>query len=188
MRRVFRIPFSRSRLAREVDEEILFHLQSRIDALVAGGMSADRARETALKQFGDVRGPRGEMLVLDEARETAAHRASISAEIRQDVAYGIRTLKRNAVLTALVIGGLALGIGANAAIYSLIEAVLVRTLPVVNPDRLVVVGDPHYVDSRGHGTPDGNMYSYPLYLDVRSRASAFDGLAAVGDAERVDAY
>src|SRR5215831_18178274 len=98
MRRVFRIPFSPSRLAREVDDEILFHLQSRIDALVAGGMSPELARETALKQFGDVRGPRGEMLVLDTARETAARRAGIAAEIRQDVAYGIRTLRRNAIL------------------------------------------------------------------------------------------
>src|SRR5262249_28643954 len=70
MRRVFRMPFSKARLARDVDDEILFHLQSRIDALVSAGMSVERARETALKQFGDPRGPRGEMLVLDEARET----------------------------------------------------------------------------------------------------------------------
>src|SRR6476661_2231329 len=58
MRRVFRIPFSRFRLVREVDEEILFHLQTRIDALVASGMSPADARATALKQFGDVHGVR----------------------------------------------------------------------------------------------------------------------------------
>ncbi len=188
MRRVFRIPFSRFRLVREVDDEILFHLQSRIDALVAGGMSPDDARASALKQFGDVRGVRGDMLVLDRERETAARRRRFIAEIRQDVAYGIRTLRRNAALAGLVIGGLALGIGANAAIYSLVDAVLVRALPVSHPEGLVVVGDPHYVDSRGHGTPDGLMYSYPLYVDVRRNASAFDGLAAVGASDRVDAY
>ena len=187
MRRVFRIPFSRFRLVREVDDEILFHLQSRIDVLVAAGSSPEEARATALKQFGDVREVRSGMLVLDRARETAGRRRRIASEIHQDIAYGIRTLRRNAGLAGLVIGGLALGIGANTAIYSLVDAVLVRTLPVNHPERLVVVGDPHYVDSRGHGTPDGLMYSYPLYLDVRKNASAFDGLAAVGSADRVDA-
>ncbi len=187
MRRVFRIPFSRFRLVREVDDEILFHLQSRIDALVAGGMSPEDARASALKQFGDVRDVRGDLLVLDREREAAAGRRRIIGEMRQDVAYGIRTLRRNAALAGLVIGGLALGIGANAAIYSLVDAVLVRTLPVDHPEGLVVVGDPRYVDSRGHGTPDGLMYSYPLYLDVRKNASAFDGLAAVGASDRVDA-
>jgi predicted permease len=185
---VFRIPFSRFRLVREVDDEILFHLQSRIDALVAEGMSPEEARASALKQFGDVRGVRGDMLVLDRERETAARRRRFIAEIRQDVAYGVRTLRRNAALAGLVIGGLALGIGANAAIYSLVDAVLVRTLPVSHPEALVVVGDPRYVDSRGHGTPDGLMYSYPLYLDVRKNANGFDGLAAVGASDRVDAY
>lgn len=189
MRRVFRIPFSRFRLVREVDDEILFHLQSRIDALVAGGMSPTDARASALTQFGDVRGVRGDMLVLDRERETAARRRRFIAEIRQDVAYGgMRTLRRNAALAGLVIGGLALGIGANAAIYSLVDAVLVRPLPVGHPEGLVIVGDPHYVDSRGHGTPDGLLYSYPLYVDVRRNASAFDGLAAVGASDRVDAY
>ncbi len=188
MRRVFRIPFSRFRLVREVDDEILFHLQTRIDALVAGGMSPEDARAAALRQFGDVHGVRGDMLLLDRERETAGRRRRIAGEIRQDVAYGIRTLRRNAALAGLVIGGLALGIGANAAIYSLVDAVLVRTLPVRNPEGLVVVGDPHYVDSRGHGTPDGLMYSYPLYLDVRKNAGSFDGLAAVGVSDRVDAY
>jgi predicted permease len=185
---VFRIPFSRFRLVREVDDEILFHLQSRIDALVAGGMSPTDARASALTQFGDVRGVRGDMLVLDRERETAARRRRFIAEIRQDVAYGMRTLRRNAALAGLVIGGLALGIGANAAIYSLVDAVLVRPLPVGHPEGLVIVGDPHYVDSRGHGTPDGLLYSYPLYVDVRRNASAFDGLAAVGASDRVDAY
>jgi hypothetical protein len=54
MRRVFRIPFSRNRLVREVDDEIAFHVQSRIDALVASGLPRDEARAAALKQFGDL--------------------------------------------------------------------------------------------------------------------------------------
>jgi predicted permease len=187
MRRLFRIPLSGRRLACEVDDEIRFHLQTRIDALVASGLSPSDARATAMRQFGDVTGVRGEMLALDQEREAAVERANFIAEIRQDLVYGVRTLRRNAALTALVIGGLALGIGANAAIYSLIDAVLVRKLPVSEPDRLVIVGDPRYVESNGFGTPDGRLFSYPLYVDVRNNSHPFDGLAAVGDAGRVDA-
>ena len=86
MRRVFRIPFSRFRLVREVDDEILFHLQSRIDALVAAGMSPADARSSALKQFGDVREVRGDLLVLDREREAAAGRRRIIGEIRNQPA------------------------------------------------------------------------------------------------------
>src|SRR5262245_45781671 len=163
MRRVFRIPFSRSRLVRDVDDEIAFHLQSRIDALVAGGMSPAEARKAAIRQFGDLPGVRDQMLVTDRQYDSAQRRVHLFAELRQDVAFGLRTLRRNALLTTLVVGGLALGIGANAAIYSLIDAVLIRKLPVPDPNPLVVVGDPRYVDSRGHGTPDANLFSYAVW-------------------------
>src|SRR5579885_3440439 len=163
MRRIFRIPFSRFRLVREADDEILFHLQSRIDALVASGMSADDARAAALRQFGSVDQVRDEIIALDRQRESAEHRVSLLSDVRQDFVYGLRTLRRNATLTAVVVAGLALGIGANAAIYAVIDAVLVCKLPVRNADRLVIIGDPGYVDSRGHGTPDGHLYSYATF-------------------------
>ncbi|HEX4685123.1 MAG TPA: ABC transporter permease [Gemmatimonadaceae bacterium] len=187
MRRVFRIPFSKSGLARAVDDEISFHLQSRIDALIAGGMTPEEARATAAKQFGDLDGVRHDMLALDAQREFTQRRASFVAELRQDVAFGARMLRRNAGVTALVVGGLALGIGANGAIYSLIDAVLLRALPVPHPNALVIVGDPNYADSRGHGTPDGRLYSYLTYTELRDSAPAFEGLAAVGDPDRLDA-
>ncbi|HEY6830140.1 MAG TPA: ABC transporter permease [Gemmatimonadaceae bacterium] len=187
MRRVFRIPFSRSRLARDVDDEIAFHLQSRIDALVRSGMNPAEARAAALRQFGDLPSVRDAMLILDQRHEQAQRRGNLLAEFRQDVAFGLRTLRRNAMLTTLVVGGLALGIGANAAIYSLVDAVLVSKLPVPDPDPLVVVGDPRMVDSRGHGTPDGRLFSYPLWADVRKNAQSLQSVAAVGDAERIDA-
>lgn len=187
MRRVFRIPFSRQAVARDVDDEIRFHLQTRIDALVASGMSPDDARAAALKQFGDLATVRTEMVALDRQQRVTRRRSAIIADLRQDVVYGLRTLRRGTAVTTLVIGGLALGIGANASIYSLIDAVVLRTLPVKNPSRLVIVGDPAFVDSQGHGTPNGQLYSYPLYLDVRDNTRAFTGVAAVADPDRVDA-
>ena len=187
MRRVFRIPFSRSRLVRDVDDEIAFHLQSRIEALLRSGMTPAEARAVALRQFGDLPSVRDAMLALDQRHEQAQRRGNLLGELRQDVAFGLRTLRRNAMLTTLVVGGLALGIGANAAIYSLVDAVLVSKLPIPDPDPLVIVGDPRMVDSRGHGTPDGRLFSYTLWNDVRKNAQSLQSLAAVGDAERIDA-
>jgi predicted permease len=187
MRRVFRIPFSRSRLVRDVDDEIAFHLQSRIDALVQSGLTPVEARAAALRQFGDLTTVRDALIVVDRQHDSAQRRVNLFAELRQDFAFGIRTLRRNALLTTLVVGGLALGIGANAAIYSLIDAVLVRKLPIANPDPLVIIGDPRYVDSRGHGTPDGKLFSYTLWNDIRKNAQSLQSVAAVSDPDRVDA-
>lgn len=100
--------------------------------------------------------------------------------IRQDLAYAVRALARNTGFATLVIGGLALGIGANAAIYSLIDAVLVRKLPVPHPEELIGLGVTQNVDGFGGGTPGAVMYSYPLYRDVRDAGGVFTGLAATG--------
>ena len=187
MRRVFRIPFSRSRVVRDVDDEIAFHLQSRVDALVASGLSPSDARATALAQFGDLTTVRDEMLVMDRQRDSSQRRSHLLAELRQDIAFGARTLRRNALLTTTVVAGLALGIGANAAIYSLLDAVLVQKLPIPDPDPLVIIGDPRYVASYGHGTPDAKLFSYTLWNDVRKNASSLQSIAAVGGDERIDA-
>ena len=103
-------------------------------------------------------------------------------QLRQDLSYALRTIRRNGAFAALVIGGLAIGIGANAAIYSLVDAVLIRKLPVPNPDQLVVLGLPDNVDAFGGGTPGAFMYSYPLYRDVRAVNSAFTDVLATGRA------
>jgi len=76
MRRVFRIPFSRARFVRDVDDEIAFHLQSRIDALIASGMPPDDARAAALRQFGDLVTVRQEMLVMDRQHDHTQRRVN----------------------------------------------------------------------------------------------------------------
>src|SRR3954467_13983430 len=146
MRRVFRIPFSSQRItqriSREVDDELSFHFEMRIQRLVAAGWSPDAARREALRQFGDVASVRDSMMTMDEQRERSMRRANMMSEVQQDIVYALRTLKRNLGFTALIVTALAVGIGANTAIFTLIDAVLVRRLPVAHPEQLVVVGDP----------------------------------------------
>ena len=185
MRRVFRLPFSARRLARDVDDEIAFHLATRVDRLMAGGLTPDEARREALHQFGDIAAVRRSMLTLSGQREAAAHRIMIVSDLRQDLAFGIRTLRRGAGLTALVVGSLALGIGANATIFSLIDALLLRRLPVTRPNELVAVGDPENVTASGCCSPIAVLFSYPLYLDIRDHNHVFTGVLAVGGGRRL---
>jgi predicted permease len=186
MRRVLRLPFSRRRLTRDVDDELAFHFDTRIDQLVARGLTLEAARAEALKQFGDIESVRQGMLSLSEEREAAARRATVLSDVRQDLTYGVRTLRRGAAFTGLVVGGLALGIGANATIFSLIDAMLLRHLPVTRPEELVAIGDRENVGSSGFGTPTAALFSYPLYRDVRDNNQVFSGVLATGGASRLD--
>jgi predicted permease len=96
----------------------------------------------------------------------------------QDLRYGIRTLARSPGFTAVAVLTLALGIGANTAIFSLLDQVILRALPVKDSGRLVVVSDAEY--RSGWSTSDNNemVYSYPHYKEVRDEIPLFDGVIA----------
>src|SRR5512143_584281 len=186
MRRVFRIPFGRAHIDREVDDELAFHLEMRTQRLIAAGWAPDAARAEALRQFGDIDSVRENCVIMDEQRERAMQRANFVGELQQDVSYALRTLRRNIGFTSVIVGALALGIGANTAIFSLIDAVVVRSLPVVHPEQLVAIGDPTRVGSMSQGAPRTDVLSYPLYKNVRDQNQVFTGVLASGRAERLD--
>jgi predicted permease len=188
MRRVFRIPFTRGYIGREIDDELAFHLEARTRKLIAAGWSPDAARREALRQFGDVVAVRDSLVALDHQRERAMKRANVLAELRQDVAFAFRTLRRNLGFTLLVVTALAVGIGANTAIFTLVDSVLVDKLPVKDPESLVAIGDPRRVGGVSIGFPQTNLISYPLYKDLRSRNDLFTGLLASGRADRLDVH
>jgi predicted permease len=103
----------------------------------------------------------------------------------QDLRYALRMLRKNPAYTAVAIITLALGIGANTAIFSLENAVMLKMLPVKNPGELVVVGDPTDVHGRHIGDPQVKVFSYPLYRDIRDGSSVFNGMLASGEAHRL---
>src|SRR5271166_4738711 len=99
--------------------------------------------------------------------------------LMQDVKYGMRMLVKNPGFTLVAVLTLALGIGANTAIFSLTDQVLLRQLPVRNPDRLVIVRGVGF--KTGHvssDSDDSTSFSYPEYKDLRDRAPGFAGLLA----------
>ncbi|HEY7395569.1 MAG TPA: ABC transporter permease, partial [Gemmatimonadaceae bacterium] len=186
MRRIFRLPATRARIARAVDDELSFHLEIRAQRLMDAGWTPDAARAEALRQFGDVGAVRDSMVSLDEQREEATRRADLLGDLRRDLAFAVRSLKRNSIVTVTIVVVLALGIGANTAIFSLVDAVFVRKLPVAHPEQLVAVGDQSYVTSSGQGTPHTDVFSAPLYRDIRDQNQVFSGLLATGPSSRID--
>src|SRR5258708_5652685 len=96
----------------------------------------------------------------------------------QDIRYGLRVLFKNPGFTAVAVLTLALGIGANTAIFSLINAVMLQMLPVTQPSGLVVVGDPTQVHHRSLGDPSVEVFSYPLYRELSAGNQVFSGLLA----------
>jgi predicted permease len=188
MRKVFRIPTLSGRIARDVDDELAFHLETRVQRLIAEGMNPDEARREALRQFGDVAGVRDSCVTMDEQRERSMRRANVMSELSQDVVYALRTLRRNIGFTAVIVGALAIGIGANTAIFTIIDAVLVQTLPVAHPEQLVAIGNPVRVNSLSDGSPRVDLFSYPMYKDIVAQNQIFTSVLASGRADRLDAH
>jgi len=106
-------------------------------------------------------------------------------EISQDLRYAVRTLLRSPVFTLVAALSLALGIGANTAIFSLINALLLRSLPVQEPARLVALGDPSRTGGVSEGNVRSDLFSYPMYQRMREQNRVFTGLFASGRVSRL---
>src|ERR1043166_9054161 len=120
-----------ARRSEALREEIELHLAERAAELEADGMTAERARAEARRRFGNVG------LKHEESREIWMTR--FLSELGQDIRYGCRTMTANKAFSALAVLSLALGIGANTTIYSFMESILLRSLPVADPESLVVL-------------------------------------------------
>ena len=170
-RKLFHHEATRRNVQRDVDDEMRFHLDQRIDDLVARGMPPDDARRLALDEYGDVKAARVELASMDRRRVTKFAASEWLASIGQDIKFASRSLRKRPGFAATVLLTLALGIGANAAIFSVVDAVLLKPLPFSRPDRLVHLWEVYEskVDNRSEA-------SYPDYLDWRARNHSFTNL------------
>ncbi|HWG32803.1 MAG TPA: ABC transporter permease [Gemmatimonadaceae bacterium] len=178
LRSRFRSLFHRDAVEAELDRELQYHIEQQIAELVARGMDRPTARNEALRIFGGV-----------EATKDAARDARGTARLEslvRDVRYAIRSLKSRPAFTVTVVIMLAVGIGANGAIFTLVDALLLRSLPVSHPEQLVIVGDPAAVYASNYGTPTTANVSFPLYQDVRDRNTVFADMYAAGRADNID--
>src|SRR5208282_617370 len=126
--RGLRLWFRKDQLDQQLSDELRFHLEKQIEQNLAAGMSAQEARYAALRRFGGVE------QVKEECRDSWGVR--FIDTLLQDARFGLRMLAKNPGFTMVAILTLAIGIGANTAIFSLIDAVMLRALPVPRPDEL----------------------------------------------------
>ncbi|HEX7052180.1 MAG TPA: ABC transporter permease [Longimicrobiales bacterium] len=122
----------------EVEEELSFHVEMRVRELVAEGWSEADARAEALRRFGDLMRVKADCRRIAEERERSMRRMEFLAGLRQDVRYAFRQLMRSRAFAAAAVVMLALGIGATTAIFSVVDAVLLRSLPFPGAERLVI--------------------------------------------------
>jgi predicted permease len=154
-------------LSRDIDRELAFHIRERAEELMAGGMPEAQAQAAARRQFGN-RTNQGE-------RTRDADVVTWLDSFAGDIRYALRALRRSPVFATVAVLSLALGIGANTAIYSLLDAVVLRSLPVEDPEELVLVTFAETVRN--------SVFTNPLWEQVRDRASGFQDIAAFSQTE-----
>jgi macrolide transport system ATP-binding/permease protein len=167
----------RRRKDAELEEELQFHLDEEADERMADGIQVDEARRAARHDLGNL------MIVREDTR--AAWTWTFVEQLAQDLRYGVRMLVANKTFSALAILSLALGIGANTAIFSFMDAMLMRSLPVRDPQALVTLAwhtnkremhgsnqhNVNYVDPNGGWV--GGIFSYPAFEFLQGDTPAF---------------
>jgi putative ABC transport system permease protein len=160
----------RSRMDTEMDSELRFHLDARAEDLIRSGVPRQEALRRARLEFGGV------AKTTEECRE--ARGTHMMETLMQDLRYGLRMMRRAPGFTAMAVIVLALGIGANTAIFSVVNTVLLRPLPFDQPDRLVQLW---------HTPPQASfpgVKEFPVspanFIDWREQSRAFEGMSAYG--------
>jgi predicted permease len=164
----------RTRVDRELDEEIRFHLEARAAELSSAGLSAAEARERARRRFGSP------LRVRESSQDVKL--VPWLESILRDVGFSLRLCRRDKLATAAAFVSLSLAIGACAAAFSLIDALILRPLPVADPQSLVYLAARAPADGR-----DGLSFNYPLFGRMRDAGRPSVHLFALSDQSRHDA-
>ncbi len=160
--------FGRRAAGVQLDEELRFHLERQVAENVAAGMSADEARYAALRTFGNP------ALLREQTRDKWSWRGA--EQFLREIRYGIRTLRRTPSFAMIAVLVMALGIGANVALFTVVRSVILKPLPFKDPDRLMMLYESNLKDER-----DYNVVAGGVYAEWKNHNQTFSNLALVLD-------
>ena len=173
MKRLFRLSTRRAS-AKQAHSEIELHIDLKVQELIAAGMSPEDARKAALQAFGDREAIEADVARLRDATIRDRNRRDWFDELSMDLKVGLRGFLRAPGFTIAALLTLALGIGANTAIFSVMRSVLLRPLPYPNSEQLVQI----WADHRALGRAEPEWLSPPDFLDLREQNRTFSSMAA----------
>jgi len=173
----FRSLLRKKCVEQDLNDELRFHLEKLIEGNVAKGMREKEARYAALRELG------GLEQIKEECRDM--RRVNHIDSFIQDLRYGLRQLRRNPSFTVVAALTLALGIGVNTAMFSVINAVMLRILPVQIPEQLVQVG---FQGKHSGESFVGESFSYPLFKKLREQNQVFTDITAFDYWDSLDAH
>jgi len=162
-----RMLFSRRRAVTQLDSELQFHIDRQVQENLAAGMGREEARASALRAFGNP------ALLRDQAHETWSWSGPES--LLRDLRYGIRTLFRTPGFAVIAVLVIALGIGANVALFTVVRSVLLKPLPYAEPGRLV-----RLYESSADGRWPFNQNAAGIYAEWKEQNHSFTDLAVIG--------
>jgi putative ABC transport system permease protein len=160
-------------IAADFEDELRTHLELRIEALMASGLSRDEARREAIRRFGDIDGTRRYCRRQHEEKERTMQRRLAVTDFMQDMRIAVRGLARVPVLTLTIVGSVGLGIGAATAMFAILDAALLRPLPYAQPEQLVRI----FTDA----PPYRFRFSVADYLALAAQQTSFTRVAAYAD-------
>ena len=162
--------FRRAQADKELDDELRDHLERRTEEYAAKGMTQEEAHRRAQIELGGI----------EQSKEKCRDTRGVNwiRDLIQDLRYGLRMLRKSRGFAAVAIATLALGIGANTAIFSVLDALLLKTLPVQHPERLVIF-DPVFQKRSSNG-----LTSYGVYEGLRGLTAFFSDIAAISNVDR----
>src|SRR3954468_19723647 len=164
-------------LAADVRDEIEFHVHLLTQKYIARGLPAEAARTRAITEFGDMARARETCMAIGESQRRVHRRAELFGNFWQDLRHGARRLLKNPAFTFVTVLTLAIGLGPNIAIFSIINSVLLKPLPYRNPDGLLAVYETFPLAG---GKSGSGSVSAPNFADWKAQNRTFESLALAG--------
>ncbi|HVE33593.1 MAG TPA: ABC transporter permease [Gemmatimonadaceae bacterium] len=195
MRRVFRLPGTKRRVDRELDDELRFHIEGRIEELMEReGLSRGDAEREAARRFGDISEYRRQTRAIDDKILQRDRRMDIIETVARESRHAVRTLRRSPGFSLIAILTLGIGLGAATTIFTVLDRVVLRPLPYPNADRLIHIGTawPKVKADEEYGISRGQYFYFKQQSRALSDMLFYDGSVMIvpgdGDhpAERVE--